>query len=137
MAYSGRTNEYYSSPQEVITSTGVNPKDLGEQTEETLNNSIVLWLKGIKALIDRQAKQDFYKEQTIDEGIHLLALQMASNHVLTIKLRRGSNLVVNYKEVPTLVSVSLLTEDIKAQIDAYPKPFKLFIGVPKRKRVGD
>ena len=69
----------YSNPQEVITQTGLKPKDLNLETAQELEDTVNGWLLGIKDFIDRNRNRDYHQEGTVPYGIHQIALRAAAN----------------------------------------------------------
>lgn len=128
--------DYYSTPQDVINYTGIEPKDLGLETEQELNNLIEKWLKGIKSLIDADRNRDYEREGKVPEGIHLIALRIAS-HLCSIAILKRDTPIVRLDEFTIqLVEDEIFTTAIQNDLKRFPAKPRFQITVTKGKENG-
>ncbi len=121
--YSVRSNEYYSSPQEVVRLHNISNTDYGFETEEEfdtfLKNTILL---GIKNYIDLKVK-DFSKMEEIPALVHMVAFTIASEFITTGLVKQQTP-TVSINDIPQIVNAKIITSDIKDLIETLKKQYK-------------
>ena len=123
MAYSGRSNEYYSSPEEIIRLHNITHSDYGFETEEEFDTFLKdTILKGIKSYIDVEIK-DFSREEEIPTLVHLVAFLLASEFISTGLIKQQTS-IISINEIPQMVNIKLLTNDIKDLIRRLKRQYK-------------
>lgn len=126
----------YSDPQDVITYTGLKPKDLGLDTAQELEDTVNGWLLGIKDFIDRNRNRDYHKEGAVPYGIHQIALRAAANMTAVAILRRETPIVQQDDFTIRMVEDQVFTEALMKDLNNYlPKP-RIGMLVVKREEVG-
>lgn len=117
----------YSSPNEVIRYTSIQPKDLDLDTPEKLNALINQWLVQAKDLIDQDRNRDYHKEvelgkrSSVPSGIDNIALRIVANMVAQAKIRRDTSIVrVDDYEIK-MADDEIFTKAIRSDLSLYPK----------------
>ncbi|MFW6242677.1 MAG: hypothetical protein ACOC2W_00800 [bacterium] len=119
--------EYYSSPDEVIEYTGIQPNQLHleddgvETADKKLEKLITKWLIQVKNWIDLDRNTDFSKMETIPPIINNIALRAASNMVAMALVRRDSPIVKSNDFNIQLITDRIFTDDIKNDLAIIPK----------------
>lgn len=128
--------EYYSSPEEVIRYTGIQPGDIGiqlvdgdgyESEEEKLKAVLENWLEQTKDLIDQHRNRDYHKEvedgerDKIPPGIHHIALRIAANMVAVANMRRQTPIVKIDDFQVDMVEDKVFTKNIRRDLKLYPR----------------
>jgi len=125
----------YSTPEKVISYTGVRPQDFyleddGEKTaEEKLKEMIEGWLLQVKDLIDADRNRDYNKEvdegkrEKVPPGIENIALRMAANMVAQAQLRRETPIVRHDDYSVDMVEDKVMTNAIKNDLARFPFKF--------------
>lgn len=128
------TVEFYSTPAEVIQSTGIRPDDLGMESTQQLTTWIEARLKEIKNLIDQDRNRDYAAEATaagkpVPPGINGIALRMMSNHIGHANLRRTTPIIRVDDFSIKMVEDQVFTTAIKNDLKRYPKKprFRFFV----------
>ena len=114
---------YYSTTTEVKNYTGVKPKDLGFEENDTagLDALLVTWLEQIKDIIDKDRNRDYTVEGTVPKGIVNIALRMAANQVANAMIMRDSPIIqVNEFTLRVVDKDKILTEAIEKDLLRYP-----------------
>lgn len=109
----GRTNEYYSSPEEVIKIAKIDRVDFDCDTDEELEKYIITILKDGKSIIDEYTKKTF---ETVPEAIHGVARDYCLNvlaNARTISQLNGD--LSNYTSYPK--SSAIFTQDLRDRLD--------------------
>ena len=123
---------YYSTPEDVISYTGIKPKDLGfgEEDEDGLKALIEVWLTQIKSLIDADRNRNYLVEGTVPAGIDNIALRMAANLVAIAVVRRDTPIVRVDDFNIQIVRDEIFTEPIQKDLSRFPaKPRFRFLRV--------
>ncbi len=120
------TVEYYSTPADVIQSTGIRPDDLGMETTQQLNTWITARLQEIKNLIDQDRNRDYAAEaetegKEVPKGINGIALRMMSNHIGHANLRRTTPIIRVDDFTIKMIEDQVFTTAIKNDLKRYPK----------------
>lgn len=131
------SDEYYSTPEQVISYTGVKPKDLGFDTEDeeadeaSLITLLETWLIQIKSLIDKDRNRDYTAEGVVPAGIDNIALRMAANQVANAMVMRDSPIIrVDEFTLRQVDKDKVLTEAIEKDLLRFPaKPNFRFMRV--------
>ncbi|SDG74019.1 hypothetical protein SAMN04489735_100255 [Aneurinibacillus thermoaerophilus] len=117
--------KYYSTIEDVIVYTGIEPVDLKLDTEEELHSTIETWLIQVKSLMDRITERDFHKEledgkiNEIDAGLHNIALRITANMVLQAQIRKQTSTIEKDSNLPQLLQSSIITQDIREELEQY------------------
>lgn len=114
---------FYSTAEDVISYTGVKPKDLGFEEADTagLDALLVTWLEQIKSLIDADRNRDYTVEGTVPKGITNIALRMAANQVGNAMIMRDSPIIrVDEFTLRQVDKDKVLTEAIEKDLLRYP-----------------
>lgn len=115
-------SEYYSTPEDVISYTGIKPEDLGMDTESELKIFIVKRLIEIKDIIDHDRKRDYHAEAEesgtqVPPGIVHIALRIAKNFISHAVLSRETPIIriddFTIRSVEDKVMTRAITEDLK------------------------
>jgi hypothetical protein len=119
------TEEYYSNPEDVINTTGIQAQDLGFPTDDLLKDWIGARLIEIKDMIDRDRNRDFAKEAEeagtdVPPGIHGIALRMMSNHIGNAALRRTTPIIRVDDFTIKGLEDQVFTEAIRKDLRRYP-----------------
>lgn len=73
---------YYSTSEDVIEATGVEPKNFKNiEDEDELIDLVKGWLVEIKDLIDQDRNRNYHTEDKIPKGIHSIARRACMNMV--------------------------------------------------------
>jgi hypothetical protein len=120
-----RTNQYYSSVEEVISYTGIRYDDLGLESEEELAWLLEQWLIQAKDFIDKYIERNLHKElesgklSEIPPSIHNVATRIVANMVTQAVIRRQTP-IANKDNVSTItVSDSIFTDSIKQDLEQF------------------
>jgi len=117
---------YYSTPEDAISYTGVRMADLGFKTDEDLNDWLVKRLVEIKSMIDADRNRDYHAEvekgirEEIPPGIHAIALRMLNNAVGYAIMRRTTPIVRVDDFSISVVEDKILTPAIKKDLRKFP-----------------
>lgn len=126
------TSRLYSSAEEVISYTGVVPKDLKKTTDLELNTLIEDWLVQIKDYINQDRDRDYSAELIIPPGIHNIAMRACANMVMMMITRASSPIVRVDDFTVGMVTERIFTTDIKHDLMRYPFKTRVgFLGVRK------
>lgn len=118
---------HYSTVQEVITYTGIDPQDLKLDTEVELQSTIENWLIQTKSMMDTITERDFHKElqegviSEINNGLHNIALRITANMVLQAQIRKQTSTMDKDSDLPRLLQASIITDDIRKELEQYKK----------------
>ena len=129
--------EYYSTPEDVIQYTGIQPGDLnledddpeGEDPKTAADKRTALlekWLKQITSLIHGHQKMNYLElvdNEELEEvpaGIHNIAMRMAANMVGQAVLRRETPIVKIDDFAVKMVSDAVMTKDIRTDLKELP-----------------
>ncbi len=112
----------YSSAKDVIQYTGTQPRDLGLETDEDLEELITKWLIQIKDLIDRDRNRDFHKEDGgVPPGLDHIARRGCANVVAQASFRRESTIVQVDDYTIQMVDDRVFTTSIRDDLKRYPR----------------
>ena len=116
--------EYYSTPEKVITYTGVRPGDLnlvdedgGQTAENNLRDVLEMWLKEIKSLIDIYQGKEY--EDPVPDGIHNIATRACAHHIANAKLRREQNVIRIDEYAQRSIQDFVLSNDIRRDLETF------------------
>lgn len=111
---------FYSTAEDVISYTGVEPKDLGLDSEANLKLLLEKWLTEIKSLIDADRNRDYLAEGTVPAGIDNIAKRIASNLVAIAVVRRDTPIVRVDDFNIQIVRDEIFTEPIQKDLSRFP-----------------
>lgn len=142
-------NNYYGNYENVIHSLRTSPEEFdftkeenGEQVpdNEAFKTFVESKMTEVKSLINEYCDRDFSTEETIPNAINLASEQMTINYLMSNVASRQAQTTA-YTEYPTFITVKLLTDDIKAQLDIFKRkslqPFLIKCFIPVQKRRGE
>ncbi len=119
-------DEFYSTAEAAIKSTGTRKEDFGFTTDQQLTDWIEARLVEIKDMIDRDRNRDYHAEaaaggQPVPPGIHGIALRMMSNHIGHAILRRTTPIIRVDDFSIKMIEDQVFTTAIKKDLKRYPK----------------
>jgi len=129
--------EHYSTVQEVLTLTGLKPKDLGLETQQQLDDTITGWLVDIKDFIDTNRNRNYHDEVAqglramVPPGIHQIALRAAGNMAAVAILRRETPIVKQEDFTVRLVDDQVFSEAIRHDLATFPPKPRFRMSVVK------
>lgn len=121
----------YGSQADVITRTGVEPKDLGTTDQAALEALLGGWLEEAKSLIDAECKRDFDAEvaagtiPAVPKGVASIAVRLVANMVAVSLQRRSSPIVQLGSFNVQISSDDVFTDALKADLRPYKKRSRL------------
>ena len=130
--------QFYSSADEVIQYTGVQPQDLGLESYEGLHRVIEGWLVQIKDIIDQDRNRDYHQEveegkrTEVPPGINHIAMRVCANVVAQATFRRESTIVQVDDYKIQMVDDRVFTDAIKKDLSRYPRKPSFGIMVVKK-----
>ncbi len=132
------SSQSYSSVDEVIAYTGVGPKDLGLEDDDTegLKAIIEKALVEIKDIIDTYCRRGFSTEQKVPGGIHKIAKEMTSDGISLAMMRRDTPIIRVDDFSIKQVQSEILTAAVREILDIYRKKPQIKMMVIKGRRDG-
>lgn len=117
---------YYSSPEQVIAYTGIQPSDLFLNTEEELKDLIEQWLVEATDYIHYYQKINYFEEfeagkiKSIPKAVNNIAMRIVANMIALAKIRRDTSVIRVNDYYTKMVEDDVLTEKIKADLKILP-----------------
>lgn len=110
---------HYSSADEVIARTGVQPGDLGQATDETLATFLEALLDEVTDLINRRIGRSYLAEDPIPPGLVGIAADVAADSIRTMVATRQTPVVRIDDFAVTVLRSRVFSSDVRDRLRLY------------------